>query len=126
MMTVVEFHTGTGRYCVPVDAAVAGRPASGLVDLPAPRAGVVGILPAAKPITVLAVLGSGSDHVLVLTAEGHTFGLLVQEVTGLSRIDPATIHSAPDGQDVAFISGVIKRDDGLVLVADPAALADRL
>jgi chemotaxis signal transduction protein len=126
MMTVVEFQTGAGRYCVPVAATVAVRFASGLVELPAPRAGVVGILPAEQPITVLAILGSGRDHVLVLHAEGHTFGLLVQEVTGLSRIDPTAIHVAPDGQDEAFISGVISRDDGLVLVADPAALADRL
>lgn len=126
MMTVVEFRTGGGRYCVPVEAAVAVRFASGLVELPAPRTGVVGILPADRPITVLSVLGSGRDHVLILAAEGQTFGLLVEEVTGLSRIDDTDIRVAPDGQAEALISGVISRDDGLVLVADPAALADRL
>jgi hypothetical protein len=36
MMTVVHFRTGGGRYCVPVDAALAVRFASGLVELPAP------------------------------------------------------------------------------------------
>jgi len=102
------------------------RFASGLVDLPAPRAGVVGILPADQPITVLSVLGSGRHHVLVVAAAGHTFGLLVEEVTGLSRIDDQDIRVAPDGQDDALICGVINQDDGITLVADPARLAERL
>lgn len=126
VVTVVDFRTAAGRYCVPVDAAVAVRFASGLIDLPSPRAGVVGILPDDQPITVLSVLGSGRHHVLVLAAGGHTFGLLVEEVTGLSRIDDGDIHVAPDGQAEALISGMIRRDDGVVLVADPAAMASRL
>jgi chemotaxis signal transduction protein len=126
MMTVVEFRTSGGRYCVPVDAAIAVRFANGLIELPAPRAGVVGILPDEQPLTVLSLLGGGCDQVLVLVAEGHTFGLLVEEVTGLSRIDEADIRVAPEGQEEAFISGVISRDCGLVLLADPAALAGRL
>jgi chemotaxis signal transduction protein len=126
MMTVVEFRTSGGRYCVPVDAAIGVRPASGLVELPAPRAGVVGILPDEHPITVLSLLGGGCDQVLVMAAEGHTFGLLVEEVTGLSSIDEADIGVAPEGQDEAFVSGVISRECGLVLLADPAALAGRL
>jgi chemotaxis signal transduction protein len=126
MVTVVHFRTGSGHYCVPVGDALAVRSASGLVPLPMPRPGVVGILPAEQPIPVLSVLGSGRGHVLVLTAEGQTFGLLVEEVTGLSRIDPAEIRVAPEGQAESLVSGVISRDDGLVLVADPAALAGRL
>ena len=126
MMTVVDFRTSGGRYCIPVEAAVAVRSASGLVPLPAPRDGVVGILPATRPITVLSILGSGRDHILVVAVDGQTFGILVEEVTGLSRIDDAEIGVAPGGQAEAFISGVISRTDGLVLVADPAALADRL
>jgi chemotaxis signal transduction protein len=126
MMTVVHFRTGGGRFCIPVDATLAVRFASGLVELPAPRAGVVGILPAEEPITVLSVLGSGRDHVLVLAAAGQTFGLLVEEVTRLSRIDDSQIRIAPDGQAESLISGVISHDDGLILVADPVALAERL
>jgi chemotaxis signal transduction protein len=105
---------------------VAVRSASGLVPLPAPRDGVVGILPEARPITVLGVLGTGRDHVRVVVAEGQTFGILVEEVIGLSRVDDAEIGVTPDGQAEAFISGVISRSDGLVLVANPAALAGRL
>jgi chemotaxis signal transduction protein len=126
IVTVVDFRTSAGRYCVAVDAAVAVRFASGLVDLPAPRAGVVGILPAVPPITVLSVLGSGRDHVLVLSVAGRTFGLLVEKVTGISRVDKDDIRTAPTGQEEALICGMICRDDGIVLVADPAALASRL
>jgi chemotaxis signal transduction protein len=126
MMTVVEFRTSGGHYCVPIEAAIAVRFASGLVALPAPRAGVVGILPDELPLTVLCLLGDGRHHILVLAAEGHTFGLLVQEVIGLTSIDECDISVAPEGQEEPFISGMISRDSGLVLVADPAALARRL
>jgi hypothetical protein len=47
MRTLVEFRTGGGRYCVPVEAAIAARTAAGLICLPAPRPGVVGV-PAAE------------------------------------------------------------------------------
>jgi chemotaxis signal transduction protein len=126
MTTVVHFRTAGGRYCVPVEATRSVRLASGLVSLPAPRVGVVGILPAEVPITVLSLLGGGRGHVLVLAVNGQTFGLLVEEVTGLSRIDVSTIQVAPEGQDEELISGVISGEDGLVLVADPVALAERL
>lgn len=126
MTTVVHFRTAGGRYCVRVEATRSVQLASGLVALPSPRAGVVGILPAEVPITVLSLLGGGRGHVLVMAANGQTFGLLVEEVTGLSRIDESTIQVAPEGQDQALISGVISGADGLVLVADPDALAGRL
>jgi chemotaxis signal transduction protein len=126
MTTVVHFRTSDGRYCVPVDAALAVRLPSGLVPLPCPRADVVGLLPEDPPITVLSLLGGGAGHVLILASKGQTFGLLVEEVTGLSRIDADAVQVAPDGQDRALISGVISGDDGLVLVADADALAERL
>jgi chemotaxis signal transduction protein len=87
---------------------------------------VVGVLPADPPLTVLSVLGSGRDRILVLAAVGSTFGLLVQEVTGLSSVDEAEIGSPPKGQDEALISGVVGGDQGLEFLADPAALAKRL
>jgi chemotaxis signal transduction protein len=126
MRTVVHFRTSGGRYCVAVEATLGVRRASELVPLPAPRPGVLGILPAENPITVLSVLGAGQGYVLVLASGEHTFGLMVDEVTGLSRLNDAEIGNAPDGQDETFISGVISRDDGVILVADPAALAGRL
>ncbi len=126
MRTLVHFLTGDGRYCVPVEDTVGVRSAAGLVPLPVPRPGVIGVLPADPPLTVLSVLGSGRDRILVLAALGSTFGLLVQEVTGLSSIDEAEIGSPPKGQDEALICGIVGSEQGVEFLADPAALAKRL
>jgi chemotaxis signal transduction protein len=126
MKTVVNFRTGGRRYCIPVEATLGVRKADGLVALPAPRDGVVGILAAQEPITVLSLLGSASGQVLVCAANGRTFGLLVEEVTGLSRIADGDIGAAPVGQDEALVCGTINHSDGVVFVADPTALAARL
>jgi chemotaxis signal transduction protein len=127
--TMVHFLTGDGRYCVPVESTVGVRSAAGLLPLPAGRPGVIGVLPADPPLavlTVLSVLGSGRDRILVLEAVGSTFGLLVEDVTGLSSIDDSEIGSPPDGQDEALVCGIIPGAQGLVFLADPAALAKRL
>jgi chemotaxis signal transduction protein len=126
MRTLVHFLTGGGRYCIPVEATVGVRSAAGLVPLPVARPGVIGVLPADPPLTVLSVLGSGRDRVLVLTAVGSTFGLLVEEVTGLSSIDEAEIGKPPEGQHEALICGVVGGEQGVEFLADPAALAKRL
>ena len=126
MRTLVHFLTGDGRYCVPVEDTVGVRSAAGLVPLPAPRPGVIGVLPADPPLTVLSVLGSGRDRILVLAAVGSTFGLLVQEVTGLTSVDEAEIGNPPEGQDEALVCGVVAGEAGLEFLADPAALAKRL
>lgn len=126
MRTLVHFLTGDGRYCVPVEATVGVRSAAGLVPLPVPRPGVIGVLPADPPLTVLSVLGSGRDRILVLAAVGATFGLLVQEVTGLTSVDEGRIGNPPDGQDEALVCGVVEGEAGLEFLADPAALAKRL
>lgn len=122
----MHFLTGDGRYCVPVEATVGVRSAAGLLPLPTPRPGVIGVLPADPPLTVLSVLGSGRDRILVLAAAGSTFGLLVQEVTGLSSVDDAAIGNAPAGQDEALVCGVVEGKVGLEFLADPAVLAKRL
>jgi chemotaxis signal transduction protein len=126
MRTLVHFLTGDGRYCVAVEATVGVRSAAGLVPLPVARPGVIGVLPADPPLTVLSVLGSGRDRILVLAAVGSTFGLLVEEVTGLSSIDEGEIGGPPDGQDEALICGVVGGEQGLEFLADPIALAKRL
>ena len=126
MRTLVHFVTGDGKYCVPVEATIGVRSAAGLVPLPVPRPGVVGVLPANPPLTVLSLLGSGRDRILVLAAVGSTFGLLVEEVTGLSSIDEAEIGKPPEGQHEALICGVVGGEQGLEFLADPAALAKRL
>jgi chemotaxis signal transduction protein len=124
---MVCFRAGTADYCLPVTAIRSVRTAEGMVALPAPRPDVTGLVPGNPPLSVVSLLGSGSGRqILVLEADGTTFGLLVDEVSGLRRIDEADIRPAPGGQDRTLISGTVELGDDLILVADPAALAERL
>jgi chemotaxis signal transduction protein len=118
---------GTG-YCLPVEATRAVRPVLGLVVLPAARADIVGLLPGAPPLTVVAPLGAGggAGQVLVVQVDGTTFGLLVDNVSGLRRVDEADIRIAPQGQDRGLVCGTVEADGRLLLVADATALAERL
>jgi chemotaxis signal transduction protein len=126
MTTMVCFRADGASYCLPVEATRAVRPASGIVALPAARPDIAGIIPGQPPMTVTSVLGTSGSQILVIESGGTTFGLLVDAVTGLRRIDAAKIYPSPTGQDRALISGTIDDEGELVLVADPVALAARL
>lgn len=123
---MVCFVSAGATYCLPVDAARAVLPARGVITLPSGRPDVTGILPGDPPLSVLSVLGSGGRQILVVEVDGKRFGLLVESVTGLRRVEEAQIRPAPDGQQRRLVSGTVDAADGMVLVADPAALAERL
>ena len=123
---MICFSSAGTVYCLPVEAARAVRRADGMVPLPAARPDVTGIIPGDPPLTVLSPLGPGGRHILVVETGGKRFGLLVDAVSGLRRIDDADIRHAPEGQDRTLVSGTIDTGDGLILVTDPAALGERL
>ena len=121
---VVRFRTGDGEYAVAVEDAREVRTAAGMVQLPSPGAGVIGLLPRdGDSLTVLDALGSGSDRVLVLDNGDSVFGLLVEEVSGVVSVDPEQIGPPPVGQVGGLVSAVLRAADGLVLLVDTAALA---
>ena len=127
MKTLVRFRTDRGLFAVPVDQTRAVYPAEGIVPLPEPRADVAGVL--ARPegaLTVLTVLGAGDRHILVLDIADRRFGLLVEEVTGLERVDEARIGPPPDGQASGVVVGVVAAGGEMVLLVDAVALARRL
>jgi chemotaxis signal transduction protein len=126
MTTMVQFEAGGTTYCLPVEATRGVRPATGIVALPAPGADVAGIVPGDPPLTVIAPLGDGGSHVLIVESEGTTFGLLVDAVIGLRRISRDDVTAAPSGQRRPLVHGTISSADGLVLVTDATALAGRL
>jgi chemotaxis signal transduction protein len=127
MRTVVRFRTARGLFAVPVDQTRAVYPAGGIVPLPDSRADVAGVVSRPEgPLTVLTALGAGDRHVLVLDAGGRRFGLLVEEVTGLQRVDDSDIAPAPDGQDSSLVVGVVTGAGEVVLLVDATALARRL
>jgi chemotaxis signal transduction protein len=123
---MVCFRTSQGRFALPVESTLAVRTMDGLVDLPAPRRDVVGLLPGDPPLSVLSSLGAGGDRVLVVIADDVRYGLNVLEVLGISRFDDDEIGPPPKGQLDGLVAGTLHGSDELMLVADARALAARL
>jgi chemotaxis signal transduction protein len=97
-----------------------------MIALPSPSPDIAGILPGEPPLTVMSPLGTDGTHVLVVEAGKRTFGLLVDAVTGLQRINDTEISAPPAGQNRPLVCGTINTGNQLVLVTDPNALAGRL
>jgi chemotaxis signal transduction protein len=122
---MVFFRAAGTDYAVPVGNVREVRSRAGLLPLPAPRPGVVGLLSdGGKALTVIAPLGDGA-HVLLLDHDDASFGLVVGEVTGVDT-PTGTVGPPPAGQVDHLVSGVITMPAGLVLVVDVAALDDGL
>ncbi len=123
---MVCFMADGGEYCMPVLSTRSVRRITGLIALPGAGRDVIGIIPGDPSLTVISSLGVGGQHVLVVESGDRTFGLQVDEVTGLRRVDLADIQPAPQGQDRGLISGTIETGGRLMLVTDASALAERL
>lgn len=123
MRTMVQFSVGGSDYCLPVDATRAVRSAAGLIALPGPVPDVAGLLTGDPPLTVLSPFGGGGKRIIVVQVGDLMYGLLVETVTGLRRVDETHIRAAPRGQRRKLVSGSIDIDGQLVLVTDPAAMA---
>jgi chemotaxis signal transduction protein len=124
--TLVCFSAAGTAYCLPVEATRSVRRSLGMVELVEARPDVAGVMSGDPPLTVIAPLGSGGSQILVVETADKTYGLLVDAVTGLIRVDPTDIGLPPDGQDRDLICGTICTDGHLVMVADPVAMAGRL
>ena len=126
MKTMVCFRTMDGRFALPIESTLSVSTTDGLVDLPAPRAEVIGMLPGDPPLTVLASLGAGDQYVLVVESHGTRYGLHVVEVLGVQRFQDDQIGPSPKGQRDRLISGTLGGTDELTLIIDAEALATRL
>ena len=124
MRTIVRFRTAEGDYAVPVEQVREVRSATGLAPLPAPLPGVAGLMHRGEneALPVLAILGTRGRHVVVIEKESPSFGLLVDEVTGVFQVDDAKFGAPPPGQLRPLVSGVLNDKEGLVLLLDVDAL----
>jgi chemotaxis signal transduction protein len=122
MRTMVRFSVSGIEYCLPVESTRAVRSLEGLVPLPAPRKHVAGLLPGDPPLLVLSLLGVGGRRIIVVQADDVAFGLLVDEVAGLRKIDETSVRTAPRGQAQGLVCGTVDLDGELVLVTDPMAM----
>jgi chemotaxis signal transduction protein len=123
---MVCFQAAGAVYCLPVEATRGVRTSSGMIVLPAARPDVAGLMPGNPPLTVISPLGAAGGHILVVESGDTTFGLLVDKVSGLRRVEDAEVRLAPRGQDRGLVSGTVADGDDLILVADADALAERL
>ena len=126
MTTMVCFTAAGAEYCLPVHAARSVRTSDAMISLPDPNPDVTGMLPGDPPLTVISPLHSERGHILVIEAGDKTFGLLVDAVTGLRRIDDAELGPAPEGQGRQLVCGTLYNNGRMILVADPFALAGEL
>ena len=126
MRTMVCFRTSRGLFALPVESTLAVRTIEGLVTLPSPREGIVGVLPGDPPLTVLATLGGGGDRVLVAQSDNVPFGVHVLEVLGVQRFDDGEVGPPPTGQQDGLIAGTLSGAAELTLIVDSRALAARL
>ena len=127
MTTIVRFRTPSGNFALPVEHVTEVRRAADLTVLPAPQPGVAGVMPRdGDVLTVLSVLGDLGRHVIVIDEDGVVFGLLVDEVTGVHRVDDELIGPPPRGQHRTDVAGVIVEPGGVVLLLDAAVLRGKL
>jgi chemotaxis signal transduction protein len=123
---MVRFTAAKAEYCLPVQAARSVLTTEGMISLPDPNPDVAGVMPGDPPLTVISPLHGEYGQILVLQVGGKTFGLLVDLVTGLQRVDDAEIGPPPDGQNRPLISGTLHSGGRLVMIADPFALIGQL
>ena len=123
---MVCFRTVDGRYALPIESTLSVRKLEGMVNLPAPRADVLGVLPGDPPLCVLTSLGAGGEHVLIVESQDVRYGVQVLEVLGVRHFDDDQVGPAPDGQADGIICGTLDGADELTLVVDARALAARL
>jgi chemotaxis signal transduction protein len=104
---VVRFRAQDRRYAVDVAAVGGVLPLEGIEPLPAPRPDVLGVLGAEhERLTVIAPFGAVGEHVLVLLGAASRFGLVVEEVERVVRIEESAIGAAPEGQDLEIVVGL--------------------
>jgi chemotaxis signal transduction protein len=120
---MVEFSVSGTDYCLPVDAARAVRSNVGMIALPAPRPHVAGLLAGDPPLTVVAPFGSDGERVIVVEVQDLVYGVLVDSVAGLRRIDETAVRAAPRGQHREIVCGSVTIDGHLLLVTDPVAMS---
>jgi chemotaxis signal transduction protein len=119
---MVSFRSGGQDWAVALDHVQRVVGARGLLPLPDPKPGVAGLLVRdGATVTVLSPFGAGHGQVLVLEDHGATVGLLVDEVTGIERVEDVA-GPPPAGQRSPLVAGVLPGAHPLLLL-DVGALA---
>ena len=88
MTAMLVFRNGDGEYAVPVEHCREVRPAAEITPLPTLEDDVAGVLAwHGLALSVVAPLGLGGGHVIVLDTGAEPFALLVDTVVGVEHLD---------------------------------------
>jgi chemotaxis signal transduction protein len=113
---MVSFRSGGQDWAVALDRVERVLAAGSLLPLPDPEPGVAGLLHRdGATITVLSPFGADHGQVLVLDDHGTSVGLLVDEVTGIERVEGAA-GPPPAGQRSPLVAGVLGGGQPLLLL----------
>ena len=128
MTAMLVFRNGDGEYAVPVEHCREVRPAAEITPLPTLEEDVAGVLPwHGLALSVVAPLGLGGEHVIVLDTGAEPFALLVDAVIGVEQLDASTVGEPPRGQRAPLVGGTAASSRRpLLFVVDAAAIERRL
>jgi purine-binding chemotaxis protein CheW len=131
MMQVASFHVGAQEYAldimqikeiinpVPITPVPKAPPfIEGIVEL---RGAVLPVVDLRKRFEVEAGAVTRESKYVIVALEGHIVGLVVDRVRDVTRIDESDVLDAPAmavGLDARFVSGVIKRDNRIIMMLD--------
>lgn len=117
MKTMVRFRTAQGTCLIAAEQVLEVRSAQGVRTFPGPRDDIVGLVERqGRALTVMSTLGAGGGQVLLLATTGGAFGLLVDEVYGIAKVEESDLGPAPAGQSRPLVEAVVNTRTGLELV----------
>lgn len=124
---VLEFTLGDERYCVDIANVAEIVDAGEITTVPGTGDHVEGVMDlrgtttrVVNPKRVLAAEDeTPGERIVVVDLDGGTVGWLVDEVHRVAALDGDVDDTIDDGP----VEGVVQRDDGFVVLLDPAAVS---
>jgi purine-binding chemotaxis protein CheW len=130
-LSLIEFECHSQRIGMPLEYVQRAIPSAAPSPLPGADAVVLGVLNLGG--TLIAVLDlcyrlglpqvpiNPSQQIVILELPGFLCGVVVDQINGV--VERAPDIAMPDGLDAApFVQGMVRLDDGLCLIVDPARL----
>ena len=135
--TITEKSSKRGNYAIPIDQVKEIRTVDAITKIPKSKSYVKGLMNLrGKIIPIIDVnskIGLASAHtdsakqrILVVDVNDTLNGLLVDEVNEVMRLSSGDIEPPPTGafDTHAFIKGIAKRDDKLIILLDASKLLE--
>ena len=131
---VLEFQLGTETYCVSIDYVTEIVDVGELTTVPNSPPHVEGVMDLRgrttsiiNPKTVFDIDGGGEEQRIIvfdpeISESQGAAGWLVDEVYQVSQVDPSNVDTPPSDNDSNAIEGIVKRDGGFIIWANPEAI----